>query len=275
MGFGDSPYGVTPFGTFSPASTFALAAAWATTTHGVRVTLTAEPRHADQFAVGDALNPRSWSVENLTTGDNLTVASVAMPDGVTADLSLLDPLGDDLETLSVQAVGLLDAGGSPIGSPTSAQFLGLVETVDPVDSARFDFRDRDLANPITQISRGFGIGGVLVISDDGDFETEAGGKLLRKLVLRRMNTRRAAFRHLPDYGCATPEKEPIATGGDLVSYLREVERQARQEPDAIDAKARGSIDRNGVLIVQLAVTMMGGATISMRIGQRGGQIVEL
>ncbi len=115
----------------------------------------------------------------------------------------------------------------------------------------------------------------MVIGDDGDFETESGARLLRKLVLRRMNTVRASFRHLPDYGCATLEKEPIATGGDLVSYLREVERQAKQEPDAVDASARGSIDRNGVLIVQLAVTMRGGATVSMRMGQRGGQIVEV
>jgi hypothetical protein len=272
VGFGIIPFGTGPFGA---TGTIAIASAWATTTHGVRVTLTDEAAHTDSFAPGDATNPLTWSVANLTTGDTLTVAAVSMVDDVTVDLALLEPLGDDLEMLSVVATGLVDVTGAPLSSPVSATFAGLVETIDPVDAVRVDFRDRDLANPITQSARGFGIGGTLVIGDDGDFETESGARLLRKLVIRRMNTTRAAFRHLPDYGCATLEKEPIATGGDLVSYLREVERQAKQEPDAVDASARGSIDRNGVLIVQLAVTMRGGGTVSMRMGQRGGQIVEV
>lgn len=272
MGFGIIPFGTGPFGA---SGTISIAAAWATTTHGVRVTLSDEVAHTDSFAPGDATNPLTWSVTNLTTEDTLTVASATMVDDVTVDLAVLEPLGDDLETLSVVATGLVDVTGVALSSPISATFAGLVETVDPVDAVRVDFRDRDLANPITQSARGFGIGGTLVIGDDGDFETESGAKLLRKLVIRRMNTPRGAFRHLPDYGCATLEKEPIATGGDLVTYLRKVERQAKQEPDAIDARARGSIDRTGVLIVQLVVTMSGGATVSMRMGQRGGQIVEV
>lgn len=272
MGFGIIPFGTGPFGA---TGTIAIAAAWATTTHGVRVTLSDEVAHTDSFAPGDATNPLTWAVANLTTGATLTVAMAVMADDLAVDLTLLEPLGDDLETLSVVATGLVDVTGAALSSPISGTFAGLTETVDPVDAVRVDFRDRDLANPITQAARGFGVGGTLVIGDDGDFETESGGQLLRKLVLRRLNTRRDAFRHLPGYGCLTPEKEPIATGGDLVSYLREVERQAKQEPDAVDARARGSIDRNGVLIVQLAVTMRGGATVSMRMGQRGGQIVEV
>lgn len=271
MGFGDSPFGT---GFFGSSGTIAIAAAWALNTHGVRVVLSDEPLQTSSFIPGDALNPLTWSVVNLTTGATLTVAATSMAATDTVDVAVLEALGDDLETLQVTATGLLDVNGKALSTPVSATFLGLVETVDPVDAVRVDFRDRDFSNPIAQSARGLGIGGTLVIGDDGDFETESGGRLLKKLVLRRMNTRRGAFRHLPDYGCATPEKEPIATGGDLVTYLREVERQARQEPDALDASARGSIDRNGVLIVHLAVTMAGGATVNVRMGQRGGQIVE-
>lgn len=276
MGLGISPYGLSPFGGTRAGSTlFTMESAWAISTHGIRVTLNEEPAHVDSFATGDALNPIVWSAANTATGRPLTVVSSSMDDAVTVDLVTLEALGDDLEIHTVTATGLLSSFGDPIIEPASVSFLGVVQTIDPVDSRRVDLRDRDLANPPFQISRGLGYAGTLVIGPDGDFETEAGQPLIKKLVLRRMNTVRGSFRHLPAYGAATLEKEPIASGGNLVAYLRELEDQAKQEPDVDDARARGSIDRNGVLIIQLAITAAGGATISMRMGQRGGQIVEL
>jgi len=272
VGFGTIPFGI---GAFGASFTFSIAAAYAINTHGIRVQFSDEPAHADAFAVGDATNPLTWAVSNLTTGSPMTIAVVAVVDETTFDLTLLETLGDDLETFQVVATGLVDVIGSQLPTPLQATLSGLTDTVDPVDVARVDFRDRDLANPIAQSSRGLGVGGTLVIGDDGDFEVESGGRLLKKLVLRRLNTVKSSFRHLPGYGCATLEKEPIATGGDLVSYLADVERQAKQEPDALEARAQGSIDRNGILIVQLSVTMSGGATVSMRMGNRGGQIVEV
>jgi hypothetical protein len=251
-----------------------VASAWALSTHGVRVTLTEEPVHTDQFAEGDALNPLVWSVTNQTTGAALTVVAATMSDADVVDLVTLEPLGDDLEMHAVSATGLLALSGDLTVPPTSASFLGVVQTVDPVDAQRVDFRDRDLSNPPFQISRGLGYAGTLVIGDDGDFETDAGKPLIKKLVLRRMNTIRGSFGHLRNYGVATLEKEPLGSGGDLVRYLRDVESQAKQEPDVQDARARGSIDRNGVLIIQLAITASGGATINMRMGQRSGQLVE-
>lgn len=278
MGFGDSAFGTSPFGGGLPASSiFSVVSAWAISTHGVRVTLNEEPLQSDSFADGDATNPRSWTIVNNTTGQTLTVASAAMTDIGTSvvDLSTLEALGDDLETHVVTAIDLRSLSGDTIAFPISASFLGCVQTVDPVDARRVDLRDRDLANPPFQVSRGLGYAGTLVIGEDGDFASEAGAPLIKKLVLRRMNTVRGSFRHLPNYGAATLEKEPIASGGNLLTYLTELENQAKQEPDVLDARGRGSVDRNGVLIIQLAITAAGGATISMRMGQRGGQIVEL
>ena len=274
-GLGRNPFGRTPFGDRRAGTAlFSVVSAWAISTHSVRVTFTERPRAVDSFDPTDALNPLVWVITNDTAGQALTVASITMADEFTADVTTLEALGDDLDTHTVTIVGMVAETGDVIAFPVSATFAGVVQTIDPVDSRRVDLRDRDLANPPFQVQRGLGYAGTLIIGEDGDFTTEAGNPLIKKLVLRRMNTVRSSFRHLPNYGAATLEKEPIASGGNLVAYIRELENQAKQEPDVIDARGRGSIDRNGVLIIQLAIIASGG-TVSMKIGQRGGQIVEL
>lgn len=274
MGFGDSPYGLGPFGGLSVVSSISVVAAWATSTHGVRVVLSDEPRHSDEFAVGDALNPLTWTLVNDATSTAVTVIAAAMgDDSDTVDLTTLDALGDDLEQHTVTAVGLFSIGGNELADPVSAQFPGVVATKDRVDSVRVNFRDRDLANPPFQVSRGLGHAGTLSIGADGDFATDTGPALTRKLVLRRLNTIRGAFRHLPDYGVGFLEKEPVSGGGDMLGRMREIERQAEQEPTVANAEAHGSIDRNGILIIRLSYEEIGGGTVQMRMTQRAGQIV--
>lgn len=273
MGYGTSPYGLTAFGGIS--STLTVVNAWAISTHAVRVELSGEPAHVDSFDEGDALNPLTWTLNNITAGRPLTIVMAAVNSSTTVDLTTLEALGDHLETHTATAVGLLSLTGVPAVAPLSASFPGVVQTVDPVDTANLDFRDRDFANPPFQTARGLGAAGTLIIGADGDFATESGAALTRKLVLRRMSTPRGAFRHLPNYGVADLEKEPVGSAGDLVAKLREYEQQAKQEPDVVDAKARGSIDRSGVLIVQLAIATTGGANVNVRMGQRDGRLVEI
>lgn len=254
-----------------------FAGAWAISTHSVRVILSAEPQHTSQFLPGDALHPSTWHVERLTDGFAYTVIGVTMPDDVTVDLILLEALGNHLVTHAVEASGLLGAGGSQAGSLLEGTFVGVVQTIDPVDAVTVDvFRDRDLANPPFQVDRGIGYAGTLVIGSDGDYETEAGPPLLRKLLLRRLGTRRNAFRHLPGYGVGLVEKEPIPGAGNLLRLRTEIEDQAMQEPDAEAATASLTLDRSGVLVVQLSVKPRGGAaTINLRLRSSGGRLVEL
>jgi hypothetical protein len=273
MGYGTSPYGFSPYGGVFSLSTINVVSAWAISTHSVRVTLSAEPMHLDQFSIGDATNPATWTVVDFTDGRTLTVVAATMHDTTSVDVVTLEPLGDHLNGHTVTAVGLISSDGLSVTNPTSADFLGVVQTVDPVDAQRADFRDRDLANPPFQGGRSEGFAGTLVIGSDGDFETEAGIPLIKKLVLRRLNTPRGSFRHLPTYGVAVLEKEPI-TGGGLVALLRDIEDQAKQEPDVLSVRARGSIDRSGVLTIQLSVSAAGGATIDMRMGSRSGRLLE-
>lgn len=261
-------------GTTDLFDSVAIDGAWAITTHTVRVVMTVAPTHADPFGDGDALNPAVWGVVNNETGQVLTPILVTMHDDVTADVTLLEALGDHLENHTVTATNIAAESDGDITPTTTADFLGLVQTIDTIDSVRQDFQDRDLANAPFQIATGVGFAGTLAIGDDGDFETEAGPTLTRKLVLRRMNTKRGSLRYLPDYGIGLREKEPIGSGG-LVQLLKEIEDQAQQEPDVIRATARGSVDRSGTLIIRLAVESRGGATINMRMGSTHGRLSEI
>ena len=276
-GFGFSPYGSSAYGGMSSLTVMSVSAAWAISTHGVRVSLTAEPLHLDPYQDGDAENPLCWTVINNATGAALTVATATMHDSTAVDITTIEALGDHLEQHTVSAVGLFAADGSPVSSPTSAAFAGVVQTMDPIlQRSLNDFRDRDFANPPFQTSRGLGAAGTLAIGSDGDFLNETGEALIRKLVLRRMNTRRGDFRHLPTYGIELAEKEPIASSGDLQSLLRDIEDQAKQEPDVVRATARGSLDRLGIAIIQLSIQpAAGGGSISMRMGAVAGRLSEV
>lgn len=276
MGFGISAYGLGPYGSVAAVTTITVIEAWAISTHGVRVGLSSEPLHSDTYADGDALNPTSWQIVNADTGHAITVVAAEMFDTTQVDLTTLDALGDHLETHAVTAVGLLSIDGFVVTDPLSATFLGVVQTIDPIESVRSeDFRDRDLAAQPFQSTRGTGAGGALSIAADGDFETESGLSLTRKLVLRRLSTRRGAFRHLPQFGIeGFAEKEPIVSSSDLSTRLREIEDQALQEPDAQSARATGSLDRSGVAFIQLAVQCSGGTTVTMRMGAIAGRLVE-
>lgn len=275
MGYGLGPYGFGPYGDVIASTTISVLAAWATSTHGVRVLLTGEPLHSDQFATGDALNSLTWSVVDVSGSRTLTVVAATMNDSTSLDLVTLEPLGDHLANHTVTAVGLLSIDVLALTSPDSASFVGVVQSVDPVDVTQGDFRDRDLANPPFSSARTFGAGGTLVISSDGDFETDTGQTLTRKLIVRRLSTKRGSFRHLPNYGISEIfEKEPLS-GGQLITALRDIEDQCLQEPDVTNAVAQGTLDRQGILIIKLSVTSATGSGVTLRMGSRAGRLLEM
>lgn len=251
-----------------------LDGAWAIATNAVRIQLSAEPMHVSPFDEGDALNPLTWRVTNPTTGVAYTVVGASMYDDETVDLVLLETLGSHLETFRVQSVGLLGAGGG-ITPDLSALFVGTVQTLDPIGAVTLDrFLDRDLANPPLQSDTG-GQAGTLKIGTDGDYETESGIELVRKLALRRLSTPRGAFPHLPRYGVGLVEKEPVGNG-NLVALRGEIERQMLQEPDIAEARCGLMMDRSNVLQVQLRLKVARtGAVFDMQVSSANGQLVEI
>lgn len=273
MTYGLGAYGLSPYGF---GGTLFVNAAWPVSTHTVRVELSQEPKHESAFVEGDALNPASWSVLKLVSGFQYTVIGAEMHDDTHVDVFLLEPLGNHLETHRVTAIDLVAANGSSASAPLSADFLGTVETIDPLQAVALDrFLDRDLANPPLQTEIG-GFSGTLQIGSDGDYETEAGIPLAKKLVIRRLSTPRGGFPHLPTYGIGIIEKEPILGSGNLVALRKDIESQILEEPDIEDASARLLLDRSNVLFIQLRVRLAGnGATFDMQLTPSNGQLVEL
>lgn len=272
MTFGLSPYGLSPFG--SGSSSIGVLAAYAITTNGVRVILTAEPTHDDSFDDGDALNPDTWNVTNTANSTSLGILSVVQHDPTTYDLQLLDALGDQFATHVVGSSSLLSAFGLLITAPYSANFLGMVEENDPVRaSAVSSYHDRDLRNP--PFSTG-GLSGALVIGSDADFENEDGPELVRKCVLRRWSTPRGGFKHLGNaYGVGILEKELIP-GGNLLQTKAELESQALQEPDVKTCNVTLLLDRSNTLVIQSRIVMAStGAALDFGVTVRNGSLVEI
>lgn len=275
MSYGLGSYGLGAYGGGGSGSLF-VNASWPITTHSLRVQLSQEPRHLSAFGTGDALNVASWSVIKLVSGFQYTVIGAEMFDDTHVDLHVLEALGNFFETHRVTAIGLLSASGASASAPLSADILGTVETIDPLQAVALDrFLDRDLANPPLQSEIG-GFSGTLQIGSDGDYETEAGIPLAKKLVIRRIATPRGAFPHLPTYGIGILEKEPIPGSGNLVALRKEIESQILEEPDVEDVHAALLLDRSNVLFIQLRVRLAGnGATFDMQLTPANGQLVEL
>lgn len=246
MGWGTSKWGTSPWG--SGGGRLSVSNAFAAATDIVRVTLTAQPAASSPVAPGDALNPMTWQVVRLDTNVAFTVVSVAAYDPpFVYDIFTYEKFGSVLVEHTVTAVGLVSPDGDPAQSPLSANFLGVL-TDQPRETQH---ESVDLANPPTPNEMQFG--GTLQIGADGDYATDSGITLLKKLIFRRLTTRPGEFFHLPTYGIGLSVKEPLPIS-DLVKLKKQIELQIAQEPDVDQVAANLSFSNPlGILTVMLAV----------------------
>ena len=279
MSYGLAAWGIARYG--SAAVGLAIDYAWASSTNSVIVVLKAEPMHADPFAAGDAMNPGTWSLQNLSTLEFFTILAVREDDPpLRYELSLLEPLGSHVVQHRLTSTTLLSAFGELIGTPNYFDLAGVVVDLMPTAQTPLTYyQSRDLRNPpiLTKSTGEIAGGGTLVIGSNGDYESEEGEALVRKLVLRRLMTPRGGFFHLPDYGLGLAVKEPIP-GGDLMRLKAEIERQCMLEPDVDSALAALTMDRRNVLTMLLRVRMRGNGqtiTIGAKADPNSGNLVEL
>lgn len=276
MGFGTSAYGSSAYG--GGGGALSVDRAWAISTHGVRIELTAPARAISAFDIGDALNPITWAVARLDLPEYLTVIGVAMADDASAtkfDLTILEQLGDTTVIHRAGSTELLAADGSLITNPYAADFKGLTEgsATEPIQVRRH--RWRDLANPVRVDGANGHLVGSIVIGSDNDYDTEEGEAVARKMVVRRITTPRGAFKHAPNFGVGFLIKEPVPRGGDLAKATREVEDQVLQEPDISAARAEVSILDANVVLVRVRAKMANGVTFSVGVRRNAdGTFVE-
>ena len=230
MSFGISPFGTSPYGCVTPD--LSISNAIAISTHVVRVTLTKEAQDIIRSIAGDVRNPLTWKITRSDTSQGFTVVKVSKVSQLEWDIRVLEKFASRFVSHSVSSTTLLDAGGSPIDLPRTAQFVGVIAAAESSPERIAAGRRhgiRDLNNPPAP-SGSNSVSGSLVISAEGDYQLHDGPDFIRKLIFRRLTTERGAFWHLPNYGVGLKNKQALP-GGGLLKLKAEIERQLKLEPE--------------------------------------------
>jgi hypothetical protein len=235
-----------------------IASVQATSTRTVAVTFSSTVEAVSPINAGDALNPASYVVTRNDTGASLLALTVSQGTGMdsnTFTLYLLDEL-EPYQTLhTVDASAVQDTGGSPITPPTSMTFPGCAaDSPALVQGQRTVDLRNDPVGPNT-------LAGTIRANTNGDYDTQDGAALLRKLILRRLTTTPGSYFHLDaSYGLGITEKQPLVTR-DLVQLKKEIERQVALEPEVAAATARVDLDTNGTLEITITAQTQQGQLV--------------
>jgi len=241
-GWGQDQWGNEQWGSVTPLPPLALDSAVAISTKEVRVELNREPQTISPTIPGDGLSPATWVLQRLDTAFLFSVVSVKQEGPTTLVVSVLQDFGSEKVTHRISSTTLLDSDGNVItaSSLNEAEFLGLLaaEAKDEVAKARQRTNAvRDIANlptPASELDEQFG--GTLIINSAGDYELESAPHLIKKLIVRRLITRRGDFFHLPDYGVGLNVKEPLPVSS-LQKLRNDIVNQVLQEPEVGEADA--------------------------------------
>lgn len=98
-------------------------------------------------------------------------------------------------------------------------------------------------------------GSTLRITTGGDYASQSGEALVKKLILRRLISKPGDFFHLPNYGVGLRVKEPIPTV-DLRKLAVQIEQQINLEPEVAESRANLSYAAGtGMLVVSVKVRL--------------------
>lgn len=257
-------------------STLFMVSATPQSTKSVRVTLSAIPLAQSVIGQGDALNPQTWFIQRLDTGQRFTTISVTQVSPTVFDVVIAERFGSSLVQHEVEAATMVDAFGNAIQDPVLLDFAGVASDTNfnqASTTASNGYVITDLRNPPFPPPGSNIGGGTRVITAAGDFAAESGNDLIRKLVLRRITTPKGGFFHLPDYGAGISVKEPLK-GGDMVTLRKQIQQQVLLEPEIVAALVQLSLDSNGILSISVTARTNTGQTVVVTASQ-STQAVQL
>lgn len=245
MSFGTSS-GILWGGSNVASAVFYVAKVAAATNRAIDVTFTIAPKVVTPIGAGDALNLANWTVVDVMTGVASTVLAIASVGPLTVRLTLMGPMNRSHDYLVTASTALVSAAGYPITTPRTGTILGMAQRRAKQARTLVDVR-----NPQTDSPNG----GALVTTSAGDYDTEDGLAMLRKLVFRRLTTAVGGFYHLPGYGFGIDVSIPYPSS-QLYTLKSAIEREVRQEPEIARADASLTITPDGVLTVSIAATLV-------------------
>ena len=253
-GYGIGGYGTSPYG--GVGTGVQLASAFALNTRTVRVAVVGMPLRSSPFATGDGLNPATWFVENLFTGQVYSVVAATLAqDPDTFDIALLEDMGPIAQTHRIGSTALRSTHGVLVSAPTTIDFPGVAALAKSTPEHQAADRRLAVADVASvEFPRGNAAAGTLLVTAAGDYDVVQGTALVRKLILRRLSTTPGGFFHLPDYGVGLRLKQTYNVG-DLIKLKAEIERQLRREPEVAQVTATPSISSAGILTVLIRATL--------------------
>lgn len=273
MTYGIIPYGFGGYG--GATATISLAGAWALSTNEVQVETTSAALANDSFDEGDALNPTTWTISLVDPTIRFTPIYVRRVPGTNRFIiRTLEALGSHLVTHQISSFTLHGAMGALIVAPYTAQFLGLVSSIDPVIAARRRPLVRDLANPFRVSQQTSDPVSAILMDANGDYATEEDIAVARKGILRRITTPKGSIRHLPGYGFGFAEKALIPYGGDRTAIRIEIERQVLQEPGIKQVRAAFDVLAADISRIRVRARMSGAQLEVTARRMSDGTIVE-
>lgn len=236
-GWGFDDYGLLPYGDAVTSIGASIVSARAVSTHQVDVMTLGLVQDTGFFLAGDALNPTTWTVQRLDTGEFFHVVAVEQVGTYEYRLLCLEAFGNITVTHRVATSTLKDDSGNLINTPREADFAGILDKATTSIAERMAGRrvaSRDYAN--LQVPSTVFQAGTLQVNGAGDYELESGAPLVKKLLLRRLMAKAGDFFHLPTYGLGLREKEPVPAA-DLGRLKASIEAQALKEPEVQAAAA--------------------------------------
>lgn len=254
LGWGILPYGLGPWGSL-PTGTVYVANARAVSTREVDVTFSDLVQDNANYLAGDALNPLSWHLIRLDTSEVFHILQVTQVSTYTYRILTLEEFGPISVTHRVTAITVLDTFGQLLTAPKFFDFFGITdEDKKDYDAilAKRQTAVRDYSN--VQVPDPEYTGGTLKLNAGGDYETETGASLVKKLIYRRLMTIPGDFFHIPDYGVGLRVKEPVSIG-KISSLKKGIQQQILQEPEVKAAAVSVTISATGILSVIVNATL--------------------
>lgn len=243
-GYGLSPWGTGYWGEGILSSLEEGGIAYAVGDRVVRIELVTEPLHTNTTALGSALNPRTWTITDPASSKSWTVMAVKQIQPNVYDILTLEPLPKHFTNLKLSTSTLKSITGISFAT-LDFDFNGAYLDINNSNEARSASRGyllQDLANqptpPLQDISGVYNdlVGGTLEINSSGDYVSQYGAALIKKLVIRRLLSKPGDFFHLPTYGVGLRVKEPIPTS-NLRKLAVFIEQQVQLEPEVQAARA--------------------------------------
>lgn len=237
LGWGLGEWGLSPYGT---DPNLLLESAVAITTHSVMVTTSRSLRISSAIALGDALNPATWTVSRVTTGAAYTPTLVQKLSERRVLITLREPLASWNYYHRVGSTTLQAANLVLVSAPYYLDFRGVLSTTATSEpDGIFDLFTSDV------------VGGSLQTTEAGGYARVYGVDVIRKLIFRRLTTMPGSFFYLSDseYGVGLKIKGILRTHS-LAALQREITDEIAREPGVIEVKVRLSLG-SGVLSIHV------------------------